>query len=113
MKPLQKLPYAVVAMAVVLFIACAVDPLENLVPDTETEEIENPDYEIIRSLGFSTENIIEYEDRYVVEGDIAIDRDSIEFYLPKTRQAYHSLITGGREDGIRVKVTSESVQNAG
>jgi hypothetical protein len=70
MKPLQTLKYAVAATAVVFIVACTETPSEIPASSTERETIENPDYEIIRSLGYQTEGIVEEEDMYVVEGDI-------------------------------------------
>ncbi len=50
-------------------------------PDLEAEIIENPDYEIIRSLGFITEGIIETDDSYIIEGDIVFDKNSMQDYV--------------------------------
>ncbi len=115
MKNSPKFKYAVVAIATVLAVACAEDPLEIPIPDVETEIIENPDYEIIRSMGLHTEGIVELDDQYIVEGDILIDKTDIDSMrlIPATRQArYKNTITGGREESIRVKITSSNVPNA-
>ncbi len=82
------------------------------VPDMETERLDNPDYETIQLLGYSIEGIIEEDDLYVVEGDILIDKtylDSLKS-VSTTRQAREkSIITGGRENNIRLKFTSAQV----
>ena len=106
MKPIQKFKYAIGTVVSCWLVACAVDPIQEM----DVLKAEDPDYEKIRSIGFTAEGIIELEDFYIVEGDIMIDKDSIDCYLPKTRQARHNLIADGCENGIRVKITSATVQ---
>ncbi|MDR0907317.1 MAG: M57 family metalloprotease [Rikenellaceae bacterium] len=113
MKKLCELKYAVAIVATFLISACTETPF--LSNDEFTEMIENPDYEVIRSMGYHTEGIVEKEDLYVVEGDMLIYKSHIDSlrHTPATRQArYNNIITGGKEDGIRVKISSNNVPDS-
>lgn len=109
MKTLQKFKYAVAAMAVAFVAACAVEP----VSDVETQAAENPDYAIIRSLGMSTEGIVETEDLYIVEGDIVFQKSLMQGYASKTRQKYMRLISPSNVSNIKVYINPELQTNAG
>ncbi len=115
MKTLKNIKYVIGIIAAIFIVACTVDTLENSIPEVETNVIDNPDYEIIRSMGFQTEGITEWEDFYIVEGDIIIDKVDIDSLKlkPATRQArYKNYITNGREESIRVKITSNNIPDA-
>ncbi len=109
MKSLRKFQYAVAAMAMLLVAACAVEPLY----DIETEVVENPDYEIIRSLGMSTDGIIEKEDSYIVEGDIVLYKSSMKDYVDKTRHSFVDRISSSRVTDIKVYINPELQINNG
>jgi hypothetical protein len=82
------------------------------------EVVENPDYETIRSLGWQTEGIVERENLYIVEGDVLLSKAYLDSLrrTPITRQARYEAngrtITGGREDGIRVKISTQNIPDA-
>jgi hypothetical protein len=115
MKLLWKLKYAIAVIAIASVVACAEEPLD-VSSDLETEAIENPDYEVIRSMGYQTEGIVEEDEFYVVEGDILLRKAIVDSLRrsPMTRQVHYAdgiygIITLGREDGIRVKITSDNI----
>lgn len=114
----QSFKQATIAMVVVFIAACAENPLDIPVSKTEVYGVENPDYEIIRSLGWQTENIVEEEELYVVEGDVLLYKSYIDSLkiMPATRQVGYAddgrTISGGRENGIRVKITSHNIPDA-
>jgi len=108
MKNLPKLQYALTAITAMIFVSCAVEPLT----DTDTT-VENPDYAIIRSLGLSTDDIVETEDSYIVEGDIAFEKESMREYGDKTRQRFIRLVSHTKVNNIKVYINPELQTNEG
>lgn len=114
MKSLLKFKSIIGATVTLFAVACTIEPFPNI----KTEATENPDFEIIRSLGWQTEGIVEEEDLYVVEGDVILYKsyiDSVKI-MPTTRQVKYAddgrMITGGKVEGIRVKITSNNLPDA-
>jgi hypothetical protein len=110
MKSFQTLKHGIITLVVISVVACSKD--EIITVDEQSYKIENPDYEIIRMMGYHTEGIVEKQDLYVVEGDMLIYKAHIDSlrHTPATRQArYNNVITNGRENGIRVKISSNNV----
>jgi hypothetical protein len=104
MKTFFKVRYAIGAIVTVLLVACATDPLSNM----QATMPENPDYETIRALGFSTEGIVETYDCYIVEGDIILDKEAMPDYASKTRQAKYSVtVSLNRVQNIKVYIHTD------
>ncbi|MDR2894005.1 MAG: zinc-dependent metalloprotease [Alistipes sp.] len=107
MSLLKKSSLAIMAMVTMAVTSCAVEPLT----DTETTAVENPDYAIIRSLGLSTEDIVETDDSYIVEGDIVFEKKSMRDYAGKTRQKYYYLVSPTKVNDIKVYIYPELQTN--
>lgn len=71
-----------------LLIGCNSAPNEL----NDINEETNPNLELIASMGFDVSGIVDMGDSYLVEGDIAIDKEDLESYGPGTRQRYFSKI---------------------
>lgn len=110
MKRIFKL--TIIFLGTVCVVSCMEDHgiYDTIEPTWKTD---NSHFAIIESMGFSLKGIIEQDDCYIVEGDIAIEKEGLDSFEPATRQAHYNLITNGRQDGIRVKITSNNIPDAG
>ena len=104
----RKLLQTVLVIIGICATSCSKDlGIENTITQ-ETQTIEPKHLSLIESMGFNTDDIVEMEKNYVVEGDIIIYKtyiDSISL-IPATRQARHEHITNGRERDIRVSTVA-------
>lgn len=90
-----------------MFWGCNADPAELITPEVVIEA-ENPDYAIIRSLGFSTKDIIDTGDTYIVEGDVLFDKKDIQNLAPETRQTRTQyLVSATNVKNIKVYINPE------
>jgi len=83
-------------IAVLAFTGCVSNINEGLQEET------NPDFELISSMGFDVSGIVDMGDFYLVEGDIAIDKEELGSYGPETRQRYFSKVSYGLVQEISI-----------
>ncbi|MDL2212462.1 zinc-dependent metalloprotease [Bacteroides sp. OttesenSCG-928-J23] len=98
-----------IAAFVFLFTACSNEEVECSQEYNQSNDI---DYiSIIKSMGFSLENLIEEEEQFIVEKDIVLIKEDLLFYAnePITRQAQHkNLVSKPNQNDIKVKIHSST-----
>ena len=91
---MKTLYYFVVLLLMAIFYSCSKTEemnVDELLTESNVSQ-ENMDKQIIASLGLDTQTMRDMGSYYIVEEDIAFDKDSLFCYQPKARQARHTTL---------------------
>ncbi|MCD8072116.1 MAG: hypothetical protein LUE10_02870, partial [Alistipes sp.] len=98
---------AIFLAAILVFNSCR-SMQEDLMIPPNGKGIDPDHLGIIAALGFDTESVTEFEGYYLVEGDIAFDKDDMPEYgrlAPSTRQyRYKTVLNNEKASNITVQL---------